>query len=337
MAEGFVYIMTNPSFPEMVKIGYATDVETRRKQLSGPAVPFPYKVYATYETTGNLEDKKLHKMIEQLNPDLRVNKKREFFELTAEEAFQLFEAIATITNTRKKLKRWDNTKENSEKRFSREQKNILRWKTKASSYSNKQSKRKSRPRIDFKECGLREGAFLTFKDDPSVKVKVVDRHQVEYKGKIRTLTSIARELKGVENIQGPAYFTHKGELITDIAERTQWKNESGSIADRKYPLSSKTKTSSHDSKQSERKSRPRIDFKECGLRKGALLVFKDDPSTKVNVVDRHQVEYKGIIRTLTSIAGELKGVKDIQGSAYFTYKGELITDIAERTQWKNKS
>lgn len=74
MAKGYIYIMTNPALPDMVKIDYATDVENRRKQLSTTALPYDYEVYATYETAGNLEDKKLHKLIDNLNPDLRITK-----------------------------------------------------------------------------------------------------------------------------------------------------------------------------------------------------------------------------------------------------------------------
>lgn len=91
--------MTNPALRDMVKIGYATNVEKRRKQLSTTALPYGYEVYATYETSGKLEDKKLHKMIDNLNPDLRVTSNREFFVMTPQEAFELLEAIATISGT----------------------------------------------------------------------------------------------------------------------------------------------------------------------------------------------------------------------------------------------
>ena len=75
---GYIYIMTNPALKDMVKIGYAADVEVRRQQLSTTALPYEYEVYATYETSGSLEDKKLQKLIDNLNPDLRVSKNREF-------------------------------------------------------------------------------------------------------------------------------------------------------------------------------------------------------------------------------------------------------------------
>ncbi len=58
MAKGYIYIMTNPCLQDMVKLGYATDVEERRKQLSTTALPYEYEIYATYETPGKFEDKK---------------------------------------------------------------------------------------------------------------------------------------------------------------------------------------------------------------------------------------------------------------------------------------
>lgn len=104
MAKGYIYIMTNPSFPNMVKIGYATDVEARREQLSNSALPYKFEVYATYETSGKLEDKKLHKLIDSLNPGLRISKDREFYKMSAEKAYALLETIAIISGTQDRLK-----------------------------------------------------------------------------------------------------------------------------------------------------------------------------------------------------------------------------------------
>ena len=39
--QGVIYILTNPSFPEYVKIGYADNVESRLKQLNNSeCIPF---------------------------------------------------------------------------------------------------------------------------------------------------------------------------------------------------------------------------------------------------------------------------------------------------------
>ena len=34
---GYIYILTNPSFPEYVKIGYASDLERRLRELNRSA------------------------------------------------------------------------------------------------------------------------------------------------------------------------------------------------------------------------------------------------------------------------------------------------------------
>ena len=58
---GVIYILTNPSFPEYVKIGYADDVNKRLAQLNrSECVPFAFRVYATYDVTERLGDMKFH-------------------------------------------------------------------------------------------------------------------------------------------------------------------------------------------------------------------------------------------------------------------------------------
>ena len=69
---GSVYILTNPSFPEYVKIGYADDVDSRVKQLNNSeAVPFSFHIYATYDVTERLSDMKFHNFLDTINPELR--------------------------------------------------------------------------------------------------------------------------------------------------------------------------------------------------------------------------------------------------------------------------
>ena len=45
--KGVIYILTNPSFPEYVKIGYADDVKRRLKELNrSECTPFAFRLYA---------------------------------------------------------------------------------------------------------------------------------------------------------------------------------------------------------------------------------------------------------------------------------------------------
>lgn len=55
--KGVIYILTNPSFKEYIKIGYADDLEKRLAQLNrSECIPFAFRVYATYEVDNRLSD-----------------------------------------------------------------------------------------------------------------------------------------------------------------------------------------------------------------------------------------------------------------------------------------
>lgn len=117
--KGVIYILTNPSFPQLVKIGYADDVESRVKILNNnPGLPYSFRIYATYEVDERLEDLKIHGIIDKLNPTLRcqeeINGKarvREFFVMEPTTAYQIFEAMAEISGTLDRLHLWTATAE----------------------------------------------------------------------------------------------------------------------------------------------------------------------------------------------------------------------------------
>ena len=119
---GVIYILTNPSFPEYVKIGYADNVEARVRQLNNSeAVPFSFHIYATFDVTERLTDKKLHNFIDTLNPELRSKEKvgdkirvREFYHIKPEEIYSAFESMADVTGTSDRLHLWKETKEEIE-------------------------------------------------------------------------------------------------------------------------------------------------------------------------------------------------------------------------------
>ena len=57
--KGYIYILTNPSFEEYVKIGYAHDVEKRIQQLNrSETIPYAFRAYAKYEVDSELTDMK---------------------------------------------------------------------------------------------------------------------------------------------------------------------------------------------------------------------------------------------------------------------------------------
>lgn len=73
-------------------------------------VPFAFRVYATYEVNSRLSDKKIHGIIDKLNPNLRAietfegkERKWEFYAMTPGDAYDLLGAIAEIHRCKDKL------------------------------------------------------------------------------------------------------------------------------------------------------------------------------------------------------------------------------------------
>lgn len=111
-ADGVVYILTNPSFPEYVKIGYADDIERRLKDLNrSECIPYAFRVFATYRVSERLSDVAIHNMIDSINPHLRAietfdgrKRKKEFYAMTADDAYAILETIAKISGTTRRLR-----------------------------------------------------------------------------------------------------------------------------------------------------------------------------------------------------------------------------------------
>lgn len=215
---GVIYILTNPSFPEYVKIGYADDIDSRLNQLNrSECIPFAFRVYATYEVSNRLVDLKLHNLIDQLNPTLRSietfngkQRKREFYAMSPEEAYALLEAIAEIHGYSNRLKLWDM--------------DDAQLKEEATAQEIESQKRS--PNFTFDECLIPNGAVLVNTDNPEVTCKVVDRRRVEYCGEIMSTTTLARLVSGKSYYRnGPRFlyehFTYKGARLDDIKGRTE--------------------------------------------------------------------------------------------------------------------
>jgi len=191
----YVYVLTNPSFPKFVKIGYTQDVESRLKSLN-TAVPYRFKIYALFEVNQKDLDKKIHGVIDSVQKDYRAHEfiegkeyKSEFYALEPDHACEIISKVLAIMDCNVKTRQQDIS-----------------------------GKVKAKP-ISFKKLGL-IGEELEFYNDPSIKVKVIDDRQVIYKGKPYKLSPLYCVITGEDKpIQGPKYFRYKGELLTDMRAR----------------------------------------------------------------------------------------------------------------------
>ena len=217
MSKGYIYILTNPSFPDYVKIGYADDVESRVKQLNrSAATPYAFRIYATYETEARLTDLSLHAMIDKLNPDLRSRDEidgkkrvREFYSMSAEDAYGIFEAMAEIHGTQDRLHKYAISKSDA--------------KQEAAAKSIAMQKRS---KFEFAKLGIPVGAELEYIHDRSIKVVVVDdKRHVFYNGEEWTLSALAKVLLNRNStVQGTLHFSYNGETISDLRDRLEEDN-----------------------------------------------------------------------------------------------------------------
>ena len=94
MAKGFIYILSNPSMPGLIKIGKTTrEVEGRANELYQTGVPVPFVVeYSLYTPDCDYVEREVHSALEKY----RVAENREFFVATLKEAIDAVEEFDDI-------------------------------------------------------------------------------------------------------------------------------------------------------------------------------------------------------------------------------------------------
>ena len=210
---GVIYILTNPSFPDYVKIGYAENIERRLNQLNrSECIPFAFRVYATYEVNSRLSDLKIHAIIDRLNPNLRSienfngrTRVREFYAMSPEDAYAILEAIAEIHGCADRLKLIAPSEQES-----------LAEETAETIASESRERAEN---FSFFKCQIPVGATIAYHRDPRITCTVVGDRLVEYQGETMSLSALARILTGRQSIAGPRHFKYQGEWLNDIRRR----------------------------------------------------------------------------------------------------------------------
>ena len=212
--KGVIYILTNPSFPEYVKIGYTKDIEQRLLQLNrSETIPFAFRVYATYDVVTPLSDLILHDLIDGLNPDLRAietfngkKRTREFYEMTPEYAYNILSSIAKLSGTESRLKRI--------KPEGHEVEDIK--------MAEEAEKAYSRGPFTFSSIGVKPGEEIVFVSDPFITATVVDDKHIRIGETVTSLSGAAKSILHKNALQGPKYWSYNGRILDDI--RTEKEN-----------------------------------------------------------------------------------------------------------------
>lgn len=151
-------------------------------------------MYATYDVEEKLSDKKVHNLIDQLNPNLRAVEEfdgkpriREFYEMSAEEAYALLENIAAISGTSSKLHKCDPTgHEITDEELAEE-------------IRTERKERKSP--FSFEKCHLKPGTQLDYYHRDDIKAEVYDDRFIKFNGTV-TGTDIDKIMPPVSRFGG---------------------------------------------------------------------------------------------------------------------------------------
>jgi len=212
--QGYVYILTNPSFREdWVKIGKSSrPVDVRSKELDNTAVPLPFEIYATLKTAKyDKVEKQIHKQIDRLT-DLRIRQNREFFNIAPSVALDIMRDIADLL-------------EDAELAVYVEGKPVVsssKDEDKKINAANEDKKRKKvKPAFKFHMVGLNVGDTIIF-DATHLPVKIATDDKIEYEGRLWSLSAFTAEFlpEEMQNTsgayQGPKYFSYVGKTMQQM-------------------------------------------------------------------------------------------------------------------------
>ena len=193
-----VYILTNQSMPDTIKIGITDNLDRRIRELDNTSTPLPFECYYAVE----VEDAKaIEKKIHEGLDDKRIRQSREFFNATPEQAKALLE-IAEVMGG----------------------KNVTPTEDIVETPQDKQAldnARKKRKRFNFSMVNISAGTILKFVKDNSITCEVVDDSKVKFRDKVTSLSDAAdiilREMGyDWEGVQGPLWWSYKGKSLRDL-------------------------------------------------------------------------------------------------------------------------
>ncbi|MBQ3019302.1 MAG: GIY-YIG nuclease family protein [Clostridia bacterium] len=223
---GYIYVLTNPSFPHFVKIGYADNVEKRLKELNrSECVPYAFRLYAYYKVNTRLTDMKLHAMIDKLNPSLRSveefngkTRKREFYQMSAHQAYSILETIAEINNLQSNLVLVEPSEQD------------IKAEEEAEEMRTKKS-HATLPRMDWliEQGVVNIGDKIHLINYPEIVVTLIDSNNVKYNGKTLSVQKWAKEITGWKAVQTYAFIKKVGDTKTLNDLREEKMKELGMI------------------------------------------------------------------------------------------------------------
>ena len=196
-----IYVLTNPVMPGIVKIGKTgRSIEQRIRELDNTSVPVPYECMAAWEVKNpDVAEKALHRAFDKD----RIRSTREFFWLSPDAPIAILEGfgIRDVTPTTDVV-----DEENPE-----------------SDLVSLNRARSRRGHFKFSMVNIDPGETLKFKLDDSIECKVLNDREVEFRGKVMSLSASADLVlqamgKEWKAVPGPDYWEYGGETLAYLRD-----------------------------------------------------------------------------------------------------------------------
>lgn len=206
MAE-YVYVLTNPAFPDFVKIGRTTrQISERVKELNRQTgVPSPFEVYCCFEFPKG-RSKPVEKGIHKGLDNCREISNKEFFKINPDDAKSLLESYS------------------DGKRIVLKDEDVI---TSPEEQKSLDRQRKVSERFSFPGLEIKKGAEITFDKDPKKIAVVAGDREVVYKGETGTLGAITKNILrrdygyNWKTCRGTNYWSYQGENLTNRKMRME--------------------------------------------------------------------------------------------------------------------
>lgn len=196
---GYVYVLTNPAMPGIVKLGCTgqRDVTVRKDQLFTTGVPLPFSLEFACRVQ-NFKEVEIALHI-AFQPH-RVSPNREFFEITPQQAIAVLKLLHVEDVTAEIAVEPGTTPETD--------------KAAAEAFTAK------RPSMNFHEMGIPDGSLLIFSDGQTTAT-VAGPKKVMFNGEAISLTAATQQIKCLPYaVQPSPYWTFGGKGLKVIYDDT---------------------------------------------------------------------------------------------------------------------
>ena len=193
-----VYILTNESMPDTIKVGITGNLDRRIRELDTTGTPLPFECYYAVEVeNASVIEKKIHEGLD----DKRIRQNREFFNATPEQAKAILE-IAEVMGG----------------------KNVTPNEDIVETPQDKQAldiARKKRSKFNFGMVNIGPGTILEFVKDKTITCEVIDDSKIKFRGEVTSLSASAVTVLHEmgydwDKAHGPKFWMYQGKSLRDL-------------------------------------------------------------------------------------------------------------------------